>query len=309
MFSFFKTNGSVTSVPEWSSFFNDKEYSLFIREVDNYFKKLNIRYEIQGGQVMVDEKEFGSGQLGLLNVAQLCKQVGPKNYREMIARHFLAMTKVSQFDMQFAKVNDDFEEMKKYFGVRLYNDEYVAQVGKENTVGKNFSGDIYAMVVLDLPNSVMSIKPEQPLAWNKTVDELFEIGISNMKAKYPLTINKHVLDQFSIWCVHGDHFFTPNIVFDLENRKELVGTEGSLIGLPHRHTAIIYTIENSEVVKAIHHLIPAIYGINQEGPGSLSNHLFWYKDKTFTPLPYKIEDNNIHFFPPDNFVQLLNQLQ
>src|SRR4030095_4326758 len=103
MFSFFKTNGSDTSVPEWALFFNGKEYSLFIREIDNYFQKLNIQYEILGGQVMVDENEFGTGQLGLLNVAQLCKQVGPNNYRDIITRHFTAMTKASQFDLQFAK--------------------------------------------------------------------------------------------------------------------------------------------------------------------------------------------------------------
>src|SRR5690606_37707118 len=102
---------------------------------------------------------------------------------------------------------------------------------------------------------------------------------------------------------------TPNIVFDIENRKELIGSKGSLVGLPHRHSAIIYPIENLEVVKAINGLIPTIYGMNQEGPGSLSNNLFWYKDKTFTQLPYKIDEGKLQFFPPNNFVELLNELK
>src|SRR6476646_8338405 len=122
MLSYFQSNSSRTSVPEWSSFFNDREYSTFIREIDNYFKKLDIPYEIINGQVLTDTNEFGPGQLGLLNVAQLCKQVGLKNYRDIIARHFAAMTKAGQFHAEFAKMADDFEEVKKYLGVRLYND-------------------------------------------------------------------------------------------------------------------------------------------------------------------------------------------
>ena len=260
-------------------------------------------------QIITDTDKFGSGQIGLLNVAQLCKQFGLKNYKGIIDRHFTAMTEAGQLQAEFAKTADNFEKVKKYLAVRLYNDDYVGQIGKENTVGKNFAGDIYATIVFDLPGCVMNIKPEQQLTWNKTPDELFEIGKANIKAKYPLSVNRHVFEQFSFWLINGDHFYTPNIVFDIESRKELIGAEGSLVGLPHRHSAIIYPIENSEVVLAINYLIPAIYGINREGPGSLSNHLFWYKDKTFTSLPYEIKGNVIDFFPPGEFVELLKKLQ
>lgn len=309
MFSFFKKKTDKTNVPEWASFFDEKEYSLFINEIDNYLKNLNIQYEIGDGQIHVNETEFGFGNLGLMNVAQVCKQEDKKYYKEIITEHFNSLIRAYKFDKEFEKIADNFEEVKKYIGVRLYDNEYVAHIGKELTIGKEFAGNINSMIVFDFPDSVLSIKPEQTTAWNKTIDELFEIGVSNIRSKYPLTITKEAFGEFSIWFVQGEHFFTPNIVFDIENRQELIGSKGSLVGLPHRHSAIIYPIENLEVVKAINGLIPTIYGMNQEGPGSLSNNLFWYKDKTFTQLPYKIDEEKLQFFPPDNFVQLLNELK
>jgi hypothetical protein len=309
MFSFFKKKTDKTNVPEWASFFDEKEYSLFINEIDNYFKNLNIQFEIGDGQIHVNENEFGFSNLGLMNVAQGCKQEDKKYYKEIIGEHFNSMIRANKFDKEFEIIADNFEEVKKYIGVRLYDNDYVAHIGKELTIGKDFAGDIYSMIVFDFPDSVLSINPEQTTAWNKTTDELFEVGISNIKSKYPLTITKESFGEFSIWFVQGEHFFTPNIVFDIENRQELIGSKGSLVGLPHRHSAIIYPIENLEVVKAINGLIPTIYGMNQEGPGSLSNNLFWYKDKTFTQLPYKIEEGKLQFYPPDNFVELLNELK
>lgn len=309
MFLFFKKKSDDTNIPEWASFFDNKEYNLFSKEIENYFKSLNIQFTIRDGQVEVNENEFGFSNLGLVNVAQVCKQEDKKNYKEIITEHFNSMIRANQFDKEFAKIADNFDKAKKYIGVRLYDNHYVAHVGKENTIGKDFAGDIYSMIVYDFPDSVLSIKPEQIIPWTKTVDELFEIGIANIKAKYPLSITKEAFGEFSIWFVQAEHFFTPNIVFDIENRQELIGSKGSLIGLPHRHSAIIYPIENLEVVKIINGIIPAIYGMNQEGPGSLSNNLFWYKDKTFTQLPYKIEEGKLQFFPPDNFIELLNELK
>jgi hypothetical protein len=309
MVSFFKRNSNSTVIPEWASFFNKKEYSLFIGEIDKYFKNLGIQYKIGDGQIDVDENEFGFKDLGLTNIAQVCKQQNLSYYSESITEHFDSLIRAKNFDTEFKRIADSFEEVKKYIGVRLYDYQYINHIGKENIIGKDFAGDIFSMIVFDFPDSVQSIKPEEISSWNKTTDELFDIGIKNMQEKYPLEITKEKFGQFSIMFVQGDHFFTPNVVFDIENRKELIGTKGSLIGLPHRHAAIIYPIENLEVIKAINDLIPTIYGMNQEGPGSLSNNLFWYKDKTFTDLRYKIDGDKMQFFPPNNFLEMLNELK
>lgn len=309
MFSFLKKKSNYPNVPTWASFFDGVEYSTFIREIDNFFRSKGIDYETGDGLVTVKTDELGSHKLGLVNVAQVCKPENRKNYQLIISSHFNALLEAKQFEREFEKIVDNFEEVKKYIGVRLYDNQYVASVGKENTLGKDLAGDIYAMIVFDFPSAIQSIKPEAARPWNKSLDELFEIGKANIKAKYPFQISKEKFGEFDIWLVQSAHFFSGNIVFDLESRNGLVGSKGSLIGLPHRHAAIIYPIESLEVLKAVNALIPTIYGMNQEGPGSLSNNLLLYKDKTLTNLPYKIEEKKVQFFPPDELIALLEELK
>ncbi|MCV9932591.1 hypothetical protein OIU80_09870 [Flavobacterium sp. LS1R47] len=308
MFSLFNKKNNKTEIPNWASFFENSEYSTFIYEIENYFRKLNIEIEISDGIILVTENELGFSNLGLSNVAQNCKQDKPKNYKNIIKDHFNSLIEANKFEIEFEKIVDNFEEVKKYIGVRLYNDEYIDYVGKEFAIGKEFEGDIYSMLVFDFPHSIANIKPEQIKKWEKSIDELFEIGLQNIKDKYPPTITKENFNVFDIWFANSDHFFTPNIVYDLENQKELTGSKGLLIGIPHRHSAIIYPIENLEVVKAINGIFPAIYNMNLEGPGSLSNKVFWYNDRVFTEIPYKMEDGKLQLFPPDNFLKLLNEL-
>ncbi|MEM6724783.1 MAG: hypothetical protein AAF598_12135, partial [Bacteroidota bacterium] len=237
-----------------------------------------------------------------------CKQTEPNRYRLIVADHFDLIIRSQEFNQHFNTINTDFEAIKQYIGVRLYPKAYVAELDASFTLGKEFAGDIFAMLVFDLPDSVTNIKPELLPHWNKSVDELFELGKRNIQENYPIEISKEAFEGFSIIFGSADHFFTPNIVLDLENQPELVGTYGSLIGLPHRHAALFYPIERMEIVVAINGLIPAIYGMHEEGPGSLSNHLFWYYKGTFTELPYQLEAGKLQFFPPEGFVDLLNQL-
>lgn len=308
MFSFFKKNNNSPEVPEWASFLNGSEYSNFLKAIENYFNKKSIAYELGDGKLTAGSNGFGFGTLGLTNVAQVCKQDKARNYNNIVSEHFDALVRANRFDEEFNQIVDDFSKVRKYIGVRLYSNGYVAHVGKEATMGKDFAGDIYTMLIFDLPDSIISILPAQAEKWGKSLEELFEVGQQNIKNKYPQKISREKFNDFAIWFIQGDHFFTPNIIFDLDNYPKLVGSKGSLIGIPHRHSVVIYPIENIETVTAINRLIPTIYGMNAEGPGSISNNLFWYKDGHFENLPYKLEDKKLQFRPPDNFVEILNTL-
>lgn len=308
MSSLFKKNNEKAEVPKWASFFNENEYHEFLKALEDYFYAKNVTYSIGDGQINAGPNDFGFTVLGLTNVAQVCKLDQLKNYKEKVSDHFEALIRTNQFDKEFKKIIDDFEQVKEYIAVRLYPDDYVPETAKAVSIRKHFAGDIIALLVFDLPDSVMSITSEVADKWNKTPEELFETGIQNIKNKYPLNISKQKVGELEIWFVQGNHFFTPNIVFDLNNQPKLLGTYGSLIGIPHRHAVIIYPIEDIQVVNVLNALIPTVYGMNQEGPGSISSNIFWYKGGEFENLPYKIEEGQIQFYPPESFVNLLESL-
>ena|ERR1051326_227387 len=306
MFNPFQRKPDLPPVPDWANFFTPEEYAHFLKAVDAYFKNKKLDYELDDGMVKLKTNEFGFGNLGLTNVAQICQQRKTNEYAKIVSQHFDSMANANKFNTEFEKIVGDFEKVKEYIAVRLYPAGYTAHIGKNNTLGKDLAEDIYAMLVFDLPYSVMNVRPEQADKWNKTNEELFNIGVENIKNKYEFDVSEQDLRGIKIWFVHGDHFFTPNIVLDLANRKNLLGRKGALIGIPHRHAVIIYPIETVELIKAINEVIPLTHFMNQKGPGSISAHVFWYHDGVLEDLPYKIEEQKLQFYPPEKFVGLLN---
>ena len=46
----------------------------------------------------------------------------------------------------------------------------------------------------------------------------------------------------------------------------------------------------------------------REGPGSISDQLYWWRGGEFVHLPHTVSGKSINFVPPDEFVQALNGL-
>jgi hypothetical protein len=308
MFSFFKKKEPKVVVPEWANFFNLNEYEAFMAGIDAYFRNKNIEFEHHDGTLKLIEGAFGYANMGLLNLAQNCKQFQISEYPDKIAYHFDMMERIQSFQKEFSERSSDFDYAKEYIGVRLHHEDYIKSTGVGLTLTKPVAGNIQAMLIFDLPDSTINIQPKELVAWGKSFDELYQLGIDNMKTKYPKNPQLTDFGEMQLWFDSADHFFTSNIVFELEEKRYLIGTYGSIIALPHRHSVLIYPIESQEVIPALTQLIPAVYGMHNEGPGSLSEQLFWYKNGDFTVLPYSVEDSKLNFYPPEDFVNMLNSL-
>jgi hypothetical protein len=305
MFSFFKKKSSLPQAPSWANWFTPEEFQHFQETVSRYFQSQNLNFTWGDGVIEVENDQFGFKQLGLVNLAQSCKQNALGLYPAIVTDHFETLKKARQFEVEFKEDVAYFDKIKHYLGVRLYPDSHVQQIGKEHVIGKKFSDDIYAMLVFDLPHSIMNVQPAQAENWGKTLDELFEIGQQNIRKNYPVKPSQETFSDFNIWFFNSDHFFTPNVVFDLENMPQVLGKQGALVGIPHRHSVIVYPIDSIKVVEAINKLIPAIYGMNQEGPGSVSNQIFWYKAGQFQPIRYELTEKELRLFPAGDFIQML----
>ncbi|MDL2284805.1 hypothetical protein LJC19_06665 [Oxalobacter sp. OttesenSCG-928-P03] len=314
MFSFFRKKEKKPEIPEWASFFTQEEYTAFLAGVDQYFRDMAVTYTLEDGIIEVDPNEFRFSKLGLSNVAQLCKQDSPENYAKIITEHFTAMLRALEFDRAFDEDVADFEKVRQYLGVRLYNQEYMTYIGglddEDGVVVERYEAeDVFAVLVFDLPDAIRNVSPSHVADWGISEDELFRIGIANIRENYPMNITQEDMGEFNIWFVNNNHFFTANIIYELNDRPELIGSRGSLIGLPHRHSALIYPIEDLGVVAAIQGMVPALYSMNQEGPGPLTPNLFWYRDGVLTHLPHEVRDEKLHFLPPDSFMAMLGEME
>lgn len=307
MFSFLKrSKGKI--VPAWAaSFFSADEYETFMAELEIMLKNRNLNYSIGDGVVYLSGSNAVFEQLGLVNLAQTCKISSPSNWGSLITTHFQEMEQISDFNKLFAVKSMDFEYAKDFLAIRLFHNE-VLNGGQDIFVKKDFAGDAFTMLSFDLPQSVINVKPEQVKHWNKSAEELFEIGKKNVEKKYHFDFSRETVNDFDIWFIRDEHHFVPNFVFSLNKYPALNGEYGSLIGIPNRHAAIIYPIETTEAIAAVNSLPFIISGMFREGPGSVSNHLFWYYNGEFQSLPYELGERKLVFKPTEAFIGVLQQL-
>ena len=55
-------------------------------------------------------------------------------------------------------------------------------------------------------------------------------------------------------------------------------------------------------------MLQVIVGMHRDGPGSISQNLYWYHEGEYIVLPYELEDQSLRFLPPDDFSELLDEL-
>lgn len=301
-----KENLPETPKPEWAVFFDDEEYQAFMAAIDHYFAVKQMPYEIGDGIITIQSKQFGGGQLGLVNIAQVCKQNCTSDYSSIVLDYFDMMERAKQFNDEFESNTHNFEYVKPYLAVRLYHNSYVETLDTAHTMGKPFAGDIFATLVYDLPDTVINVKPKQAEQWGKTLDELMTVGLKNINQKYTTEIFQQKVNNVDFYIADADHFYVPDIVFSITEHPQLIGSKGSLVGLPHRHSAFFYPIEGKDVLDVTSRMIPVIYNLCEQGPGSLSDNLFWYYNGTFTEIPYELDENNsLQISPPESFYDLL----
>lgn len=307
MFGFFKKNKKQK--PDWSPFDAVEDHERFEAAVVNYFNSKNITHQILDGVVNIPNQDFGLSDLGLVNIAQYCSNEDPSKLEEHVAGHFDTLIRGHEFNRTFDTIKKDYDKVKAYLGVRLYNQSSIEHLGLDKTIGKSVGGDVYAMIVYDLPDTVTSVPPGDAEHWTVNEGDMWRDALRNSRAKYPANILNRELQGISFKTVEEDHFFSPNVIFDIANQPELVGQHGSLISLPTRHIVIIYPINDLGVVQALNAQIQVTHGVFANGPGSLSRSIFWYKDGVLTAQPSKIEEGKLVFTPTEDFVDMLNQLK
>jgi hypothetical protein len=305
-------NRKKGSIPPWASFFSETEYAAFLSAIDSFFQNtLHLPYTIQDGAVIPAENEYNLNCLGLTNLARICKQNEPVDYPEIVASHFNGMIEAEKFQKEFDKTVTDYDRVKQYIAVRLYDEGYFSSIGKEAYMSREFAGELVAVLVFDLPHTVCNIKPEQAAPWGKTEDELFEAGLDNVRRNYEIKAEaaEFGADGDFIYACEAAHFFATNVLFDLDKHARLVGKGGALVAAPNRHITLVYPIcDMKKVVGMINNLCVAVPGIYDNNPGALTKEIYWYKDGRFLPLPYKFDNKRISFYPPEEFVELLNGL-
>lgn len=302
-----RKSSNIKATEPWYSFLTKDEKQQFETDVNSYFAQKGKNYIVNYNEGFVSKDTNQS--YGLENIAQIYHQSSTEERKSLVFDHFEKIFKAELEETKLLENISDFNSMKKYLSVRIYPIDYADQIGRENLVGKIDIDSSITLLVLDLPSTVRSLKPEEIKKWNVSEDSLFSLGIKNSVTNCQVEISEQELTKtLKVWLISSDNVFTSTHIFNLNSFPQCIGKFGALLLVSHRHSIILYPINDLGVIEATKLLIPLGQRMFVEGPGSITPSLTWYHDNKFTNLPYQIEKGNLNFVPPDEFVKTLNLL-
>ena len=83
---------------------------------------------------------------------------------------------------------------------------------------------------------------------------------------------------------------------------------GTPVAVPNRHTVLAHPIRDMSFVGVLGHMLDLARRMEQEGPGSISPHLYWLRDGRLEHLDARIDDAGVRLFPGAEFTAMLEAL-
>jgi hypothetical protein len=302
--------GPRPEVPEWAAFFRPDEYEAFIRLVEADLGRRGLAFELRDGLAIIDRGGDEPDQMGLLNLAQRCQTISQREWPELIAGHMSSVLSMVGRDLDALAA--DYEQASQILRLRLYADELMGGItpSDEGPVLRRLTPGVLIGLVYDFPDSVASVSEDQLAGWDRPETEVLDLARANTLAEPPP--RREALkagDGATFETMLGDSFYVASRVFGLAELLPAGNANGALVGVPNRHALLWHPIEDLRVVHAMTAMAPFVQRLFRDGPGSISNQLYWWREGTFVHLPIAPNRKGFDFSPPDDFITLLNGLE
>lgn len=293
--------------PDWAQPMSADEASAFVEAVASEVRRRGLTFELGDGMVRI-QRDGAPSEYGLTNLAQVCSLAGRDAWPEAIASHFDNLFAAEDAQAQVNETGRDLDAVRSMLKIRLYPGPSVGGMEPNPPVSWELAPGLTAAFVYDLPTTVTSVNAEHITTWGRSRDELLAIAMDNVRGDAVET--QAIGDggaSAAMACV-ADHFFAASHAFLLNDRLRADARHGAVVAVPHRHVLLYAPIVDLGVIQSINSLIPMAVSLFQQGPGSISPGLYWWRKDGVTLLPAQAEGKKIQFAPPDDFVQVLNEL-
>lgn len=301
---------SEAQLPSWEELLGAQGYRVFISLVRAYFTQRGLPIELDEAQgILLSENGQGEAHstYGLQNLAQVCGQADRDEWRDLINRHFDAILDAQKNIADESRASADFAALKPFLRARLFPDD-VAKHTDELIYRRGPHGTIETLA-LDNPTAVRTIARSEAREWDLSDTELLRIGRQNLLDQGLMRPERVQVEAGSdLYVYSGDPYYAASHVLLLDEYLPDALPNGALIGIPRRDVFVAHYIRNPGALEVISVMLQLIVGLYREGPGSITPNLYWYRRGEFIRLPYDIEDDELNFNPPDEFVDMLDDL-
>jgi hypothetical protein len=299
--------GASGRAPDWAAFLTESEYKRFRGLVQDWLRAHSRGFrEVEGGGIDVDLGAEKPMMIGLLNLAQKCHAAPAEDWAALIAEHLDSVVNTDGIDAA-----PSFESVKAMLKVRIYPEDYGAGLpsGELLLVKRALAPGLIAALAIDYPKRVASVPPDTAEGWGVTVDDLFGIGLANVREQDRPGVQRQPLDGGgSISVLIGDSFFVSTWALMLEDFTIPSSPHGAIVAIPNRHVVVFQPIVDLSVVEGTQAVIALAVQMYRDGPGPISPNLYWRRGDSLTLLPTRYAGKTAYFEPPAEFIEVLNQL-
>jgi hypothetical protein len=287
--------------PDWARFLDDAEWRTFVDALDAELTRRALPYRIEEGVLWARWGSEEDEALGLTNLAQMCRAAGVESYAQVITSHFSALV-AGRGDRELAgQLGADLTMARPHLKLRLYPRD-TFESGNDQFILRDTADDLTAVLCYDLPSNVVTVAAESLGRWAVGSDEPYYQALANQRRTERHPIEDVDVTGATVKAMTGESFFVASNLLLL---GDFLGEEtpfGAIAAVPNRHTLIWHAITDPTALRAIDAMVVMAANLCAEGPGSISPHLYWWKDGTLRTLPTRETEEHYEFVPPDDFV-------
>lgn len=275
-------------------------------------KRFKIDFVKEGSIQLKSGQEMQA--FNLHNLITKCTSTKDKNkWDEIIETHFQKM--FNSLDKQKTINPNDFETVKKYLSIRIYEADFITQNGGvNNLVAKTDLEGTFTLLMLDLPDAFTPVQKSAFNLWKKSEIEVFALAQKNInQQKIEKVTRKFNVDGTEIeMSFLGNEDYAASYILDLENNSpEFVGEWGTVIAVPNKGLANLCKITKDkplDFVKFIQKIKPAVSQFYKQHQNPVSEDFYWYYKGKFTKMNVLSDTNgNINVISPIGLTELMTQ--
>lgn len=292
-------------VPEWAHPMTADQFRGFIQAVKTQLDKRGYTYTIRG-----DEIRYGDQQRAYLhNLAQICASNETAEWPAIIEGHFARLETASK------TLPKKFTEIKDRILLRVISEETyqgMIELTGQTLVSRSDLPGTRTVVVVDFPETISYVDEEQAQKWEKSHDELFQLGMRHLGEQKLPPVQPIALggDESSghLQTLSEESHFVATQVLRLSKLPGMTGPKGTLVALPTRHFLITFPIKDDAVILALQKLPAIADGLFQEGPGGTTPDIFFHDGERFHAVPYGLDGERTRVEPPEALLKVLEEV-
>lgn len=183
------------------------------------------------------------------------------------------------------------------------------------TVGaRPYAEGILQVLAVDVADAVRCVPAREVAELGWDLDEAWASALSQTEVlERPDEIHSIDIGGADIIHLFGDRPFTASmirVVDELIGEIADIGPHGAIVAMPLRHSVLIHAVGGPDVRTAIAVMIPITRQLFKQGPGSVSPHLYWWRNGELQWIPTFFDGTigGVEFYPSAELAAALSDL-